>query len=291
MLGKLLKYDLRSVVKSWCIAMLTMLVTSFGTGIVLRLIGEINIKPYSDVLWFVENALRLAAGLGIVVMGLCFFSVFVMIFVRYFKHLFTDEGYLTFTLPVSRGNIFLSKTLSAILWMVLSHIVLGLCFLIMGVIVLPVIVRAIVLPIFGEIAGAFDFANYAIEFIFGNVDYFIIMNTVLGVSILLANSVLFIAAGYFCITLGATVVKKGKLLVSIGAFYLLNMIYSSAVRFLGVVSVLALLSGLGSVLRTETLTSVWWTLVMLIVLVAIITLCALFYCLTLNIIERKLNLS
>ena len=282
MLGKLLKYDLRSVVKSWCIAMLTMLVTSFGTGIVLRLIGEINIKPYSDVLWFVENALRLAAGLGIVVMGLCFFSVFVMIFVRYFKHMFTDEGYLTFTLPVSRGNIFLSKTLSAILWTVLTHIVLGLCFFAMS---------AIVLPVYDELPSILQFVIYVFKLIFKNGNLFLILHTVLAVLIILANSVLFVAAGYFCITLGATVVKRGKLLVSIGAFYLLNMIYSSAVRFLGVVSVLALLSGLGSVLRTETLTSVWWTLVMLIVLVAIITLCALFYCLTLNIIERKLNLS
>ena len=282
MLGKLLKYDLRSLCKGWGIAMLTMLVTSFGTGIVLRLIGEINIKPYSDVLWFVENALRLAAGLGIVVMGLCFFSVFVMIFVRYFKHMFTDEGYLTFTLPVSRGNIFLSKTLSAILWTVLTHIVLGLCFFAMS---------AIVLPVYDELPSILQFVIYVFKLIFKNGNLFLILHTVLAVLIILANSVLFVAAGYFCITLGATVVKRGKLLVSIGAFYLLNMIYSSAVRFLGVVSVLALLSGLGSVLRTETLTSVWWTLVMLIVLVAIITLCALFYCLTLNIIERKLNLS
>ena len=44
---------------------------------------------------------------------------FVMMF-RFYKNKFTDEGYLTFTLPVKTSQIFLSSALNMLIWMVIS---------------------------------------------------------------------------------------------------------------------------------------------------------------------------
>ena len=40
----------------------------------------------------------------------------IFVFIRYYKNFFTDEGYLTFTLPVKRSTLLNAKTVNAMIW-------------------------------------------------------------------------------------------------------------------------------------------------------------------------------
>lgn len=52
----------------------------------------------------------------------------ILVVVRYYKSLYTDEGYLTLTLPVTRGQLLFSKGLVACIWSILDFvIVIGGC--------------------------------------------------------------------------------------------------------------------------------------------------------------------
>lgn len=60
---------------------------------------------------------------------LCIFALFalcalmmVFMMVHFYKNLVTDEGYLTFTLPVSPANILCSKLFTAFVWNILAWI-------------------------------------------------------------------------------------------------------------------------------------------------------------------------
>ena len=110
MLKKLLRYDLKSVFKYWWIAAIASFCLSIlGGGSIATLASEHN-----------DSALLTAgAGIGvfITIMGLCAFtlSATILIFVRFYKNFFTDEGYLTFTLPVRRSQLINSKLIMSIL--------------------------------------------------------------------------------------------------------------------------------------------------------------------------------
>ena len=143
MLGKLLKYDMRSVGRFWWIAMLTMIGASFSAALSLRFYLEMMM---SEMYWASSNNFWIALGMtvsyiifliSVIAIGVCIMFVAVLIYVRYYKHLFTDEGYLTFTLPVSRKQIFFSKLVNAGFWMILSEAVLLVCGLIIFVIAMP----------------------------------------------------------------------------------------------------------------------------------------------------------
>ena len=62
---------------------------------------------------------------GIVVFISCT-AIFTYIYIayRFYKNVFTDQGYLTNTLPVTPGQIILSKMLNALLWIIIDVIVL-----------------------------------------------------------------------------------------------------------------------------------------------------------------------
>jgi hypothetical protein len=74
----------------------------------------------------IQSTFGLSSTLTFIIIALVayFFAVqFINIF-HFYKNKFTDEGYLTFTLPVSTGQIFLSSFLNILLWLVISTLVL-----------------------------------------------------------------------------------------------------------------------------------------------------------------------
>ena len=289
MLGKLLKYDLRSIGKVWWISMLTMLFSAFSASVALRINSEISLKPDSSDLVILQLGSYAAFLLFAVVAGLCFVSVSIMVYVRYFKHLFTDEGYLTFTLPVSRKQILFSKTVNAFVWNVLSYAVLFVCIAMCVVVSTPT--RDSALFNMDTLKQTTSFIDNFFSGIYSDGWFFSSLHFAISVLIILVTPLLSTAVVYFCITLGATVVKKGKVLVAIGVYYVLNMVYSLAIQFIGVISIIALFTDFAFRMTDPVVSNSWWALVLFVILVAMATFAALFYCLTLNILERKLNLS
>ena len=104
MLGKLLKYDIKALWKMMLPLILSALGVSVVGTIALRIMVEMSRSSVR-----MENPFSglFIASLGMIVfvavMGLIAFGVISTVFIlyRYYKNLFTDEGYLTFTLPVT----------------------------------------------------------------------------------------------------------------------------------------------------------------------------------------------
>lgn len=118
MLGKLLKYELRST-----------------AGTFLPLYGVILLASVISRI-FINYDLKYVTGIfAIVVFGLFVaLSVLTLIMViqRFNVNLLGHEGYLMFTLPVSTGRLIASKLIAAIIWIFSSVVVAGLSILILA---------------------------------------------------------------------------------------------------------------------------------------------------------------
>ena len=123
MLQKVLKYDLRAIFKYWWI----LAVSSFGASIIggigLNLfINAVNstkdINPFLIIFAFLSMLLGFLAISAFVIGN----EIFILI--RYYRNFFTDEGYLTFTLPVKRSTLFNSKIITALITNLATSIVM-----------------------------------------------------------------------------------------------------------------------------------------------------------------------
>ena len=299
MLGKLLKYDFKSVWRVWWIAAVSALgasvIGSFALRFFLSLIEvqdpailenrEISFAYVASLILFIFSVLAIIA------------SVFVMeilVYFRFYKHFFSDEGYLTFTLPVSRKNLLLSKTLNAIIWSVIHAVLLVICALIFMLVAPnpgpgdgffnPVLfhwIKEIVSLMFESL---FEMFGVAWVLAFGFV----------GLVILFGVAVFSIGLVHFCITLGAVIAKKYKLLAAIGAYYLINSVISFACQML--VTLFTLFMGGRFVLLLLEITTMGegcFVILLMLSLVACVTLAlaSVIYFWTLGALERKLNLA
>ena len=124
MFSKLLKYDFINTRRYG----LPLLFSILGTGILgagfsflfNRSLSAGRIPSALDVFLTVSSAFLFM---------LCIFALFalcalmmVFMMVHFYKNLVTDEGYLTFTLPVSPANILCSKLFTAFVWNILAWI-------------------------------------------------------------------------------------------------------------------------------------------------------------------------
>ncbi len=118
MLGKLLKHEFkqsaRSVMLIYASAAAVILFVFFGMLTKITWIGIVG----SIVLYIV-------ALVGIVM-------TLVSVIKNFYDTLYSNQGYLSFTLPVKCSNLLLSKVLVSMVWIILSFVLAGLCFLVIG---------------------------------------------------------------------------------------------------------------------------------------------------------------
>lgn len=115
MLGKLLKYDLRGVSAILLIVHAAALFFSFLGFAVMHIAG---IRPLDNILSGIYTFT--------IIIALCVVSVFTTVYlgIFYYRNLYSDEGYLTNTLPVTAGQLLFSKFLCGILWTFLDYLIL-----------------------------------------------------------------------------------------------------------------------------------------------------------------------
>ena len=127
MLGKLMKYDLKSMLKTMLPLWIALVIAS--------VVFSIRLIFFSGA---TEGAFVSSEGnVSLVIIVMILFGVFVGVFVlnfivviqRFWNGLLKDEGYLMFTLPVSSRSLIISKALSALIITVLSILVTVLCFI------------------------------------------------------------------------------------------------------------------------------------------------------------------
>lgn len=218
MLKKLLKYDMKAVFRFWWIAVIISTSLSVVGGFALFMDTHEGWIP-EVISSFIGNAVFLAYCSYFALMVL----TIVLLFIRFYKNFFSDEGYLTFTLPVRRKDLLNSKVITGLIAMIASAAVCGLNSLLMSC-----IERAGDLESGGFFAPVIEYLTRGIRtqgvyFWVSLVEYIILTLAVL------ALIVVFL---YFCITFGSMIVKKGKLIVSIALFYGACSIATAVAMFL-----------------------------------------------------------
>ena len=121
MFAKLLKYEWKASAPLLGILSLAALGTGLLGGVSLRLL-QVELENTA-----VQAALMIIAGLSLVLLFLALaaygLSITLLLLHRFYKSKFTNEGYLTFTLPVNSHQIFLSSWLNLLIWQIISVVV------------------------------------------------------------------------------------------------------------------------------------------------------------------------
>lgn len=115
MLSKLIKYDLKAVSP--------VLLAIHGAVLILSLLGHffmslLHIRPFDTIFSSVYTVTLLTA------IGAVALATIIYLGMRYHRNLYTDEGYLTNTLPVTANCHVLSKYLCGVLWIFLDAAVI-----------------------------------------------------------------------------------------------------------------------------------------------------------------------
>ena len=128
MLGKLMKYDLRSMLRKFGPLWIAAVALSAVCGLYFRLMD--NVSAGGLLMWNLM-ALLPAALFGIFVA----MAVMTLIFVcgRFYRGLLRDEGYLMHTLPVTTGAHIAAKGLTALIVEMASGLVALICILLVAV--------------------------------------------------------------------------------------------------------------------------------------------------------------
>lgn len=286
MLKKLLKYDLMSVWRIWWIQALTVLGLSVLGAISLRIIISETLGDTMFGIFYVFAGLFII--LSFIGIAGSMIANSLLIYVRFYKHFFTDEGYLTFTLPVSRKKLLLSKSLNALIWtaceVILITISVGIFLLISppmeqgGFLINTIIYK----ELFSALAMAWQ-----------NIGAWLIVYVIEVLIILLCYYILSMSIVYCCITIGAIIAKKNKLFAAIGIYYLTNAVISFVAQLLLFLGIAALSGGLIIILENASPFANHCVAAMLLLIgcAAMALFAALAYFITLDMLERKLNLS
>lgn len=159
-----------------------------------------------------------------------------ILLIRFYKNKFTDEGYLTFTLPVTSHQILLSSLVNFLLWSVITTVAAG------GTILLAVTLGTGRDGIFHQ--NAWDLAQLMFVDIWKAelLESYSILNLINAAVSKVSGVVVMVTA----VTLGAVMAKKHKLLAAFGFYYAINMLMSI---LSSMVSIFCVISGVGGLLQ------------------------------------------
>lgn len=114
MLSKLLKYDLKYMIKNMFIFYILSVFFAFTTRILFSLNQTVIIKVLGQI----------SVGFMFSMLGSILFNTIIRSWVRFKESIYKDESYLTHTLPVSKTQIYESRFLQSIIFTFVSFIVI-----------------------------------------------------------------------------------------------------------------------------------------------------------------------
>ncbi len=278
MLKKLLRYDLKSVFKYWWIAAIASIGLSAIGGLCLSIAttGK-EVPPLITVL--------IVFAVIFTIFGIIAFSILslILVYVRFYKNFFTDEGYLTFTLPVKRSQLLNSKLISSVLTMCCTSAIL-----IADIFIL--LALGIGQPFFDEFLTPFVqllkelFVELPIE---GHLYIFTWAVLVL-ISFLLSSifSTLFLFA---CITFAAVITKKAKVITAIGIYYAASGVVTGFLQILYMFGFTSIIDWIAEL--PQNTVKFFITAILLGITLALALVCLMLYTLEYFMLDRKLNLS
>ncbi len=233
MFRKLLKYEFKSQQKIFSVLSFAALGAGLVGGLVLWLLV--------DVLENVENSTAAAVGsilstfllIGVMLALVAYvIAVWIMLLYRFYKHHFSQEGYLTFTLPVTTHQTLLASILNLVIWELIA---------------LAVFACAICMIFAPSLTFAWKESIPEIKMVFRNFKeaFSYIEGGYLAVQILVTVSswLYAVIVPLTCISLGCLLSKKYRILISFAIYYGLQLAVS---MITGVISVIITVAGLAA---------------------------------------------
>ena len=284
MFSRLLKHEWKA--NSGLLGLLSL--AAAGIGVLATVVLRILVKTAGSLWWELENGLGpvLVVALGmflffsVVALSVYAIAVQVILLYRFYKNKYTDEGYLTFTLPVKPTQIFWSSFLNMLIWLVISVLV------VFGVVFLAVL--------FGTAedglvnTDVFDAMKDLLEF-FRVIDWQMLLQEQYSIPYLIVLGLTFLVTPFYalilpmaCITAGAVLAKKHKILASFGVYYGVNFMVGIITSVVSVVPTLLIMN------RGDT--EALYLVSMAIQLVISLALTIGAYCFTIHTMKKKLNL-
>lgn len=236
MFTKLLKHEFRCCKNSIGIFSIAALLAAFlGYVIMLIAVSNLDIR-INNVLTSLSVILQ-----GGIILMLAIYTIGgnIYLYIRFYKTKFTDEGYLTFTIPANTHQILLSSILNIIIWQFII------------VIVFLFSIFLILAPLFVKFQNDYNiFGN-----LFNNSEVITVNQDMVFSSILetLSAFCYSMILPLFSITVGSLHAKKHKLLAAFGFGYGINMAYSfitSIITIIGLAGSESALEGIQSTLPT-----------------------------------------
>ncbi len=287
MLRKCLKYDLKAIFSTWWIGAVIILVLTLPLAAILgnasKMIALYDGMSNFGELSTYETVITLCVFAYI--FAITAFGIFAQIiqYMRYYSNFFKEEGYLTFTLPVKRRTLFLSKTFSSLLVNVATHAV---------VIISIIIIFASIwesrdgTTLFTAVQELFaELFNSMYENIGAIWTLVYVLEAILLMFFCEILSTLFI---FFLITIGSSVASKHKIFAIIGIIYGVNLISSILVMPTSLISGSIYLTSIFSVMPAQP--HAFFGVLLLMFIMMLTTACAGLYCVINGMLERKLNL-
>lgn len=211
MFGKLLKYDFTHYLKLWVIGAAIALVMSVVGGFCLSQVGWL----YKTDRTFIALVFTLA----IIVSVVCIiaFSILntILICMRYAKNCYSDEGYLTFTLPAKRSAIFNAKFVNGLLYNFMTSLIVVLAFAVFLGIGVDNFIHDFIFTVNKLVHAAIEEIGVYFWIYFALIVVIMILCALFSVSMV-----------YFCITFAGTKVRKNKVLAGVGIYYLFGVALS-----------------------------------------------------------------
>ncbi len=218
MLGKLLKYDVRELFRST----LPLLISMGSIGVVCAALLYFTMS-FSETEGFFGALGATISFFGIGILALLVIAVvFEFISVsRYYKSLFTDEGYLNMVIPVKTSTLLFAKTLSVLIFNAIGVIALALSLFI--AVLLPTMLYDMnYVSDVGEIVGFFVDLSMSAE---------VVLFFVGAVFELVYSTVAVLSA----ITVGSAVVRRRKILGSVLFFFAFSLVKSIVESIVGII--------------------------------------------------------
>lgn len=239
MFAKLLKHEFSATGRLMNILSIVMLATSLVATVLLRLLLSLDRLVPDDapdfLLLSLSSSLSILLGACAVLAVTYCIGTIVILLIQFYRSKFTDQGYLTFTLPAGTRDILLSSYLNALIWLVIGAAV--------------TILSVLIVALFGStteglinirvcqlIRNAFQgFWGLLTEY--GKLNVFdMILFLIHGIVSGLSGLMLYFAV----ITLGCTLAKNHRVLVCIALYYgistVLNTLNGSVQVIFGIYS-------------------------------------------------------
>ena len=241
MFAKLLKHEWRATKSVIALLCVIILLSGLTVGLSMRSLAladgnEVVVSSSEmyvtgeDEMQILEVLCVILATAGMFAIGFCCVGAVFVFLSRFYKRCFTDEGYLTFTLPVTSHQILLSGIMNTVLGMLVVMVA--------AVVGVGIIFGLFMTAIPQEILWADvwvslkDVMTQILESLHKNAGEFIMLGLsgIFGAFACLMELML-------AVTIGALIAKKHKIIATVAVYYGINLVLGMVSSFLAMTAV------------------------------------------------------